>query len=120
MPESVERITPTPLVVTTAASGGERMRTRFVTLIAVVAASVSSMGCSAHALAPGEGFVDVSGGRVWYQVVGSGPATPLLLLHGGPGVSSIYLKPLEALADDGRSSSTTSLAAASLIVQRTT
>jgi proline iminopeptidase len=48
----------------------------------------------------GEGFINVSGGRVWYRVVGSGPGTPLLLLHGGPGVPSLYLKPLEALADE--------------------
>lgn len=47
-----------------------------------------------------EGFVDVEGGRVWYRVVGSGPATPLLLLHGGPGAPSYYLEPLAALADE--------------------
>jgi proline iminopeptidase len=58
------------------------------------------MHCSSNALSPGEGFVDVSGGRIWYRVVGSGPGTPLLLLHGGPGVPSVYLKPLEALADE--------------------
>jgi proline iminopeptidase len=51
-------------------------------------------------LSPGEGFINVSGGRVWYRVVGSGPGTPLLLLHGGPGVPSVYLKPLEALGDE--------------------
>jgi len=61
---------------------------------------MSSTHCSSHALSPGEGFVDVSGGRIWYRVVGSGPGTPLLLLHGGPGVPSVYLKPLEALADE--------------------
>jgi proline iminopeptidase len=43
-------------------------------------------------------MVDVPGGKVWYQVVGSGTKTPLLLLHGGPGVPSYYLKPLAALA----------------------
>lgn len=58
------------------------------------------MHCNSNALSPGEGFVDVSGGRIWYRVVGSGPGTPLLLLHGGPGVPSVYLKPLEALADE--------------------
>jgi proline-specific peptidase len=58
------------------------------------------MHCSSNALSSGEGFVDVSGGRIWYRVVGSGPGTPLLLLHGGPGVPSVYLKPLEALADE--------------------
>jgi proline iminopeptidase len=51
-------------------------------------------------LVPSEGFIEVTGGKVWYRIVGSGERTPLLVLHGGPGVSSVYLKPLEALADD--------------------
>ena len=77
------------------------MRARLMmTLIAIAAASLSSMGCSSHTLSPGEGFVDVSGGRIWYRIVGGGPGTPLLLLHGGPGVPSVYLKPLEALANE--------------------
>jgi proline iminopeptidase len=49
---------------------------------------------------PGEGYVDEPVGRIWYRVVGSGPGTPLLLLHGGPGAPSYYLKPLAALADE--------------------
>lgn len=57
-------------------------------------------GCSDARLSPGEGYVDVEGGRVWYQVVGSGSQTPLLLLHGGPGAPSHYLKPLERVAAD--------------------
>jgi proline iminopeptidase len=47
-----------------------------------------------------EGFVDVPGGKVWYRVVGSGNATPLLVLHGGPGIPSQYLNRLSALADE--------------------
>lgn len=47
-----------------------------------------------------EGFVDVPGGKVWYRKVGTGSGTPLLVLHGGPGVPSYYLKPLAALGDD--------------------
>jgi proline iminopeptidase len=47
-----------------------------------------------------EGFVTVTGGKVWYKIVGSGKATPLLLLHGGPGFPSNYLKPLEALSGE--------------------
>jgi proline-specific peptidase len=45
-------------------------------------------------------FVDVPGGRVWVDVVGSGGGVPLLLLHGGPGGGHDYLEPLAALADD--------------------
>jgi proline-specific peptidase len=44
-----------------------------------------------------EGFVEVAGGRVWYESVGSGPRT-LLLLHGGPGGNSEDLRPLMELA----------------------
>ena len=34
-----------------------------------------------------EGFVDVPGGRVWYQILGADrPGIPLLCLHGGPGM----------------------------------
>jgi proline iminopeptidase len=47
-----------------------------------------------------EGFVAVTGGRVWFEVVGSGDAIPLLVLHGGPGYPHDYLEPLEALASE--------------------
>ena len=46
------------------------------------------------------GLVPVTGGRVWYRIAGSGDATPLLLLHGGPGFPSHYLDRLAALADE--------------------
>jgi len=47
-----------------------------------------------------EGYVAVPGGQVWYTVVGTGDAIPLLMLHGGPGAGHDYLEPLEALASD--------------------
>jgi proline iminopeptidase len=47
-----------------------------------------------------EGFVQVTGGRIWYKVVGDGPKTPLLVVHGGPGFPHDYLEPLQGLADD--------------------
>lgn len=56
--------------------------------------------CTDSGLTPGEGYVEVEGGKVWYEIVGSGDATPLLLLHGGPGAPSHYLKPLERVAAD--------------------
>ncbi|HOI13855.1 MAG TPA: proline iminopeptidase, partial [Methanoculleus sp.] len=35
-----------------------------------------------------EGYVDVTGGRVWFRIVGADSAgTPLLVLHGGPGMT---------------------------------
>jgi proline iminopeptidase len=47
-----------------------------------------------------EGYVPVTGGRVWYRMVGSDSAIPLLTLHGGPGFPHDYLEPLETLADE--------------------
>ncbi|HEY6192738.1 MAG TPA: proline iminopeptidase-family hydrolase [Bacteroidota bacterium] len=56
--------------------------------------------CHSQDLTPREGFIDVPGGRVWYRIAGTGNRTPLLLLHGGPGAPSYFLKPLAALGDD--------------------
>ena len=75
------------------------MRTIRVTALGLVLTCVLA-GCARRGLSPRTGMVDVPGGKVWYQVVGSGTKTPLLLLHGGPGVPSYYLKPLAALADE--------------------
>lgn len=47
-----------------------------------------------------KGYIPVMGGRVWYQIVGSGEAIPLLVLHGGPGIPHDYLEPLADLADE--------------------
>lgn len=47
-----------------------------------------------------EGRVPVHGGRIWYKVVGSADAVPLVTVHGGPGVPHDYLEPLVALADE--------------------
>lgn len=69
-------------------------------LLIALTAGLAAWGCGEQALQPGEGFVEVPGGKVWYRIVGSGTATPLLLLHGGPGAPSYYLKPLAALADE--------------------
>lgn len=62
-------------------------------------AATSSAG--AQRSAPGgEAQLAVEGGRIWYKVSGGGAGTPVILLHGGPGLSSFYLKPLEALGDE--------------------
>ncbi|HUQ85445.1 MAG TPA: proline iminopeptidase-family hydrolase [Candidatus Limnocylindrales bacterium] len=47
-----------------------------------------------------EGFIDVTGGKVWYKIVGEKKGTPLIVLHGGPGYPHDYLEPLEDLAED--------------------
>ena len=46
-----------------------------------------------------EGHVEVPGGRIWYRIAGADrPGTPVLCLHGGPGMPHDYLEPLEDLA----------------------
>jgi proline iminopeptidase len=50
-------------------------------------------------MAKREGFIDVPGGKVWYEIVGKGQSSPLLILHGGPGYPHDYLEPLEKLSD---------------------
>jgi proline-specific peptidase len=47
------------------------------------------------------GEVEVEGGIVRYRVLGEGERT-LVLLHGGPGGGSLYLRPLERLAGPDR------------------
>jgi len=50
-----------------------------------------------------QGYADVPGGRVWYGVVGDlkkARATPLLVVHGGPGMSHDYLYPLTDIVAD--------------------
>ncbi|MCC6661174.1 MAG: proline iminopeptidase-family hydrolase [Phycisphaerales bacterium] len=85
---------------------------RWSVLIAAVAAleavGVSLAGCaggpslSAEAVLekPRTGFIQVEGGRVWYSVRGTGTGTPLLVLHGGPGIPHDYLENLEMLGDE--------------------
>lgn len=66
--------------------------------IATAAFLVLATGCSSPR--PDEGFIAVEGGRIWYHRVGTGPGTPVVLLHGGPGSCSYSLKPLLALSSE--------------------
>jgi pimeloyl-ACP methyl ester carboxylesterase len=47
-----------------------------------------------------EGFLERPLGRTWYRVTGAGGRTPLVCLHGGPGSTHNYFRPLERLADE--------------------
>jgi L-proline amide hydrolase len=48
-----------------------------------------------------EDYADFRGYRTWYRVVGDlDSATPLLALHGGPGSTHNYFRPLEQLAEE--------------------
>ena len=66
-----------------------------------VALTLGLAGC-ATAERPREGYVTVPGGRVWYAIMGDGPGTPLVVVHGGPGGGSWSLKVWEALGDGRR------------------
>ena len=57
-------------------------------------------GCHSNQTLEPEGFIKVTGGKVWYHIEGKGNNTPILLLHGGPGAASYYLKPMKALSKD--------------------
>jgi proline iminopeptidase len=57
-------------------------------------------GATSPTLGAGEAYLPVADGRIWYKKTGTGTGTPVILLHGGPGYNSFYLKSLEALGDD--------------------
>lgn len=47
------------------------------------------------------GYIDVTGGRIWYQLFNKiAEGTPVIVLHGGPGSSCYSLQGLKALADE--------------------
>ena len=66
-------------------------------ILAIVA--VTAFGCS-NRLEPTEGSFEIPGGKIWYRIVGKGLGTPLIVIHGGPGIPSYYLKSLGELGDD--------------------
>jgi proline iminopeptidase len=68
-------------------------------LLAALLLSLCSLGISRENLQPGQGFIDVPGGPVWYRVTGDGPGIPLLVLHGGPGGTSCGYSLLEPLGE---------------------
>jgi proline iminopeptidase len=51
-------------------------------------------------LPAGEAYLHVPDGRIWYTVSGTGSGTPVILLHGGPGLSSFHMKPFAELGND--------------------
>lgn len=72
---------------------------KYFTLVVVVLAAIACK--DNNKISRKQGFVTVPGGNIWYEIVGSEKSgTPLLLLHGGPGFTSDYLRPLEVLANE--------------------
>lgn len=48
-----------------------------------------------------EGFVAVTGGKIWFRIIGADkPGIPVLALHGGPGATSDPLELLAPLTDE--------------------
>lgn len=45
--------------------------------------------------------MEVSGGKIWYEVYGKGDQKPIILLHGGPGGTSLGFESLKELAYSG-------------------
>jgi proline iminopeptidase len=71
-----------------------------ITFVALFVSSATLLAGQKPELKDGEGYVSVPGGRLWYRVVGNGPRTPLLVVHGCCGVGSYYLAPLAELANE--------------------
>lgn len=82
------------------ACSGETKRGDTTTVAATPAPAASAP--TTPALGPGEAMLPVRGGRIWYKVSGTGQGTPMVLVHGGPGAGSYYLKPFEDIGDDRR------------------
>jgi len=66
----------------------------------VLVAGITLLTACAREPRPTEGFVGVPGGRIWYEKMGDGRRTPLIVIHGGPGSGSWSLKPWAALGDE--------------------
>ena len=64
------------------------------------ASAVPVASSSAATLPAGEQMLAVPDGKIWYKKSGSGNGTPVILVHGGPGFSSYYLKSLESVGSD--------------------
>jgi len=67
--------------------------------LAILLLSICCFAAADSRLAPGQGFIDVQGGPVWYKVTGSGDGIPLLTLHGGPGGTSCGFALLDPLGE---------------------
>ncbi len=79
--------------------------TRPMRLLALLAIALSLGSCAPkpepHKSIPvGETRLAVHGGNIWYKVSGVDKGLPVVLIHGGPGTSSYYLKPFEDLGNE--------------------
>lgn len=49
---------------------------------------------------PREGYVTVTGGKIWYRILGEGKGIPIVMLHGGPGGTSKSFYQFASLGDE--------------------
>lgn len=70
--------------------------------LGVLLAAVIPLNSLAQNPAVVEGFIDVDGGPVWYEINGSGSGIPLLTVHGGPGGQSCGMTLLNPLSTERR------------------
>jgi len=47
-----------------------------------------------------EGYVQVTGGKLWYRILGEGKNTPVICIHGGPGGTHRSFYQLEPISED--------------------
>ena len=76
------------------------LRLSVLAVLALTAAACSADKKPETTLPVGEHMLAVPGGSIWYKQSGAGTGTPVILLHGGPGYNSYYMKPFELVADD--------------------
>jgi proline iminopeptidase len=79
---------------------GKATMAAVVGLLLVACGEPRSEGATYGDILTDSGRLEVEGGGIWYRIVGTGTGTPVILLHGGPGFSSHYLKAMEALGND--------------------
>jgi proline iminopeptidase len=87
-----------------------RARGRFTGLAFLVLAVVLETAGALAGAEPGqiisqrdirEGYIAVTGGKVWFRIIGANrPGIPLLTIHGGPGGASDTFEALAPLADE--------------------
>lgn len=69
------------------------------TAVASLLAIICRLAAAEPVIEPGQGFIEVPGGPVWYKAVGTGEGIPLVALHGGPGGTSCGFTLLDSLGD---------------------
>lgn len=64
-----------------------------IRLLALVAIALMSQGCAGPRLHAGSGMLQAPDGLSLHYQVDVGPGEPIIVLHGGPGLSAGYLRP---------------------------